>query len=53
MNDDMRGSIKKLKKLACLKEYSAIRDKLYAVVYSKKNGHSVQSQIDCITVKAG
>lgn len=53
MNDDMRCSIKKLKKLARLKEYLPIKDKIYAVVYYKKNGHSARLRINYITVKAG
>jgi hypothetical protein len=38
MKNDRRGSIKKLKKLARLKEYAAIADRLMAVVLQKKLG---------------
>ena len=38
MKNDRRGSIKKLKKLAQLKEYAPITDRLMAIVYDKKSG---------------
>jgi hypothetical protein len=39
MKNDRRGSIKKLKKLARLKEYAPIADRLMVVVYNKKSGY--------------
>ena len=38
MKNITRGSIKKLKKMARLKEYSSISDRLMAVVFTKKDG---------------
>jgi len=42
MKSDRRGSIKKLKKLARLKEYAPIADRLMAIVYDKKSGPSLK-----------
>ena len=38
MKNDTRGSIKKLKKLARSKKYIEISERLFAVIYGKKNG---------------
>jgi len=53
MHYDIRGSIKKLKKLALLKEYSPIRDRIYAVIYDKKKSLGVKLLIVFTIAKAG